>query len=113
MTDDVNRIKSIIDNYLSAKPLGEPFNSGILAYRILDEFNERAYSNQQYLRLGKWAATREEIAISAMAGEDIESLANRIKLSTELEHWSVHAVANNYWHFKNRADVRRAALVTR
>jgi hypothetical protein len=106
---EVKDIQQIIDTYLRTKPLGETFNSGVLAYRIFDGINQELYRNQQYLHLGKWAATREEIAVGAAAGEDIESIANRLKLSTELEHWSVHAVANNYWHFLNRVAVRKDA----
>ncbi len=106
---EVKDIQEIIDTYLVTKPLGVPFDSGVLAYKIFDGINQGLYKSQQYQYLRKWAATREEIAVGVMAGEDIESIANRLKASTELEHWSVHAVANTYWHFRERATVRKEA----
>lgn len=65
--DAVNKIKSIIDNYLASKWPSEPFNSGVLAYRIKDEFDKGIYNNQQYLHLGKWARTRPFLRFSLQA----------------------------------------------
>lgn len=61
-------------------------------------------TSTQYNDLATWGATRLEICVAAASGEDVESLARRLKVESkdgkhlfDASGWSIHAIANFYW----------------